>query len=107
MTSPGVMAMSSPTRKPSGAGVGSSAKARKPSSSQLAVPRARFAPASSMVRAMTTGLSHGTFEGENTSSHWRAMKSTRAAFFGVMPRTSRVAARHQSSCARNNCSQNR
>ena len=69
MTSPGVMAMSSPTRKPSGAGVGSSATARKLSSSQLAVPRARFAPASSMVRAMTTGLSHGTFEGENTSSH--------------------------------------
>ena len=35
---------------------------------------------------MITGLSQGTLDGDDTSSAWRAMKATRAALFGVMPR---------------------
>ena len=35
---------------------------------------------------MITGLSQGMLDGDMTSSTWRAMKATRAALFGVMPR---------------------
>ena len=86
---------------------GCMASARQTSSWKLCTPRMRLAPDSFSVRSMITGLSHGKFDGDDTSSNWRVMKETRAAFFGVMPRTSRVALGHQASCARKACCQRR
>lgn len=92
-TLPGVMAMPCPGAMPSGGSVRLSVA----SASRFIIPCTTLAPCVARARTRTSGLRGGEIGGRDRASAWRTSKLRAASLPGDMPRTSVVAACHQSS----------
>jgi hypothetical protein len=78
-------------------------KDRLTSSMKYPPPRSQFAPFSSTVASITSGLRKGTFDGDAMSRSCRAMKETAASSCAETPLTPVVASCHHCSVRRKPC----